>query len=375
MHNEPYWEKTVTSLGTYDAVVVGAGFAGLSVASKLAQLGQRIVVLERSTSCLGASTRNAGFACFGSATELQRDIQRVGADAASELAATRLRGLLRLQAEFGGKAMHYEPTGGFELIAPGTEVNLGELNATLKHSGRMKEFEGPVYAWLESSHIPHHLSQKGYRVVHNELEGVLHPQHLHACMFNNALESGATVLFGHAVEQIAEGEVLCHVDGRKTTVQGEHVYVCTNGLDNRLTGGAVVPGRGQILVTEPWADNPYRGGWHMEQGYYYFREIEGRLLLGGGRQTDIQGETSTEITTTTSIQDHLDTMLLELLPEGVELKVDYRWAGIMGFTADGLPRIEQVSSRETHVCVCNGMGVALARELIYSEPAIGGAKL
>ena len=58
-----YWQEV-------DVVVVGAGIVGLLSALRIRELklNYRIVVIDRDALALGASSRNAGFACFGSIT-------------------------------------------------------------------------------------------------------------------------------------------------------------------------------------------------------------------------------------------------------------------------------------------------------------------
>jgi len=65
-----YWEQE--SFSFYDHIVAGAGIVGLNVAIALKEQypNARVLVLERSLLPTGASTRNAGFACMGSPTEL-----------------------------------------------------------------------------------------------------------------------------------------------------------------------------------------------------------------------------------------------------------------------------------------------------------------
>ena len=55
----------------------------------------------------------------------------------------------------------------------------------------------------------------------------------------------------------------------------------TNGFANQLTNGAVKPARAQVLITEPIANLDIKGTFHLDKGYYYFRNIGGRILQIG----------------------------------------------------------------------------------------------
>ena len=55
------------------------------------------------------------------------------------------------------------------------------------------------------------------------------------------------------------------------------------------------PGRGLVMVSQPFEQKiPWKGSFHFDKGYVYFRKIDGRLLLGGGRNKDFEGEKSLE---------------------------------------------------------------------------------
>ncbi|MEO1217195.1 MAG: FAD-binding oxidoreductase, partial [Bacteroidota bacterium] len=73
-----FWEAT--SLMKYDYIIVGGGIVGLSTAAELLERNSdlRVLVLERGLFPSGASTKNAGFACFGSVSELWQDLNLIG---------------------------------------------------------------------------------------------------------------------------------------------------------------------------------------------------------------------------------------------------------------------------------------------------------
>jgi gamma-glutamylputrescine oxidase len=67
--------------------------------------------------------------------------------------------------------------------------------------------------------------------------------------------------------------------------------------------------------------------------------FDGRLLIGGGRKLNKELENDTmDDRITTPVQSHLDAYLAERFPD-VTVPVERRWAGIMGFTPDGMPLV------------------------------------
>ncbi|NND33127.1 MAG: FAD-binding oxidoreductase, partial [Saprospiraceae bacterium] len=73
--NSPsYWEKT-SFLAHRNIVIIGSGIVGLttSIYLKRQQPHRSVLVIDRGSIPTGASTRNAGFACFGSPSELLAD--------------------------------------------------------------------------------------------------------------------------------------------------------------------------------------------------------------------------------------------------------------------------------------------------------------
>ena len=106
-----YWEQAFTDKAAallssgfsvsnnWDVVVVGAGIIGTSTAISLLDRDPslRVAVVDRSFPPRGATLRNAGFACFGSLSEIASDIQFQGADVARDIVRQRIEGLAQLQ--------------------------------------------------------------------------------------------------------------------------------------------------------------------------------------------------------------------------------------------------------------------------------------
>ena len=96
-----YWEQDIFK-PKYDYLIVGAGFSGLWMAYFLKKQKPKaaIAILERGTLPNGASTKNAGFACFGSPSELLENVKEIGWDKTLEMTQKRFEGIQIIQQHF-----------------------------------------------------------------------------------------------------------------------------------------------------------------------------------------------------------------------------------------------------------------------------------
>jgi gamma-glutamylputrescine oxidase len=108
-----YWERTAF-IDNADVIIIGSGLVGLSAALNLKkrQPGLKVLVLERGFLPTGASTKNAGFACFGSLSELLASLQHSTEAEVAQLVNYKWRGLQRLRENLGDDAMEYHQHGG-----------------------------------------------------------------------------------------------------------------------------------------------------------------------------------------------------------------------------------------------------------------------
>src|SRR5688500_18677122 len=123
-----YWEQQ--SFSFYDHIIAGAGIVGLSTAIELRQRfpEARVLVLERGLLPTGASSRNAGFACMGSVTELLDDLETMDEASVFRLFEWRKKGLELLRSRLGDANIGYEENGSYELISEKEGTALDKLD-------------------------------------------------------------------------------------------------------------------------------------------------------------------------------------------------------------------------------------------------------
>ena len=95
-----------------------------------------------------------------------------------------------------------------------------------------------------------------------------------------------------------------------------------------------------MRVTAPLREPVLNTCGNSDYGYMYYRmTFDNRLLIGGGRKLFKEQEhDTTDDRVTDPVQRFLEAYLHEHFPE-VDAPIDRRWAGIMGFSVDGLPQV------------------------------------
>ncbi|WP_165871352.1 NAD(P)/FAD-dependent oxidoreductase [Flaviaesturariibacter flavus] len=362
------WEKE-TVLAPQDVVIAGGGFAGLWTAFHLLRRypKARIAVLEKDFMSMGASTRNAGFACFGSLGELVADATEIGNDSMLDLVALRYRGLKQIRKYWKPSDIDLDWCGGYELFPPGgfsSEV----LAENIEYINRLlRPITGEKHTFRECSNK---ISRFGFgntsAMVVNEGEGALHAGKLAGALRRHLQRKGVQLLHSVSVTAFTEesNSVEVHTD-RDFSVKAHYLAVCTNtAAGSLLPELSVTPARGQVLLTSPIEGLPWRGTFHADEGYYYFRNLGNRVLLGGARNKAFDEERSNEHATTPLIQGELERFLNEVILPGKHgtYSIELRWSGIMGMGTDKYPVMGSVRPRILAAVALGGIGVAVAPE-------------
>jgi gamma-glutamylputrescine oxidase len=366
-----YWEQQ--SFTHYDHIVIGSGIVGLSTAIELKERfpAASVLVLERGLLPTGASSRNAGFACMGSVTELLDYLHTMTETEILELYEWRKKGLERLRNRLGDANIGYAVNGSYELLSQ-SDVDEGVIDKIEYLNGLLQPITQKLAFKLANEKIETFGFSKKYTkaLIENTCEGELHTGKMLKSLMQMALQLGIEIKTGAEVVRFEENKQHVHVEVKDAArnnillLHAETLSICTNAFTKQLLPNEdVIPGRGQVLITQPIDGLKFKGVYHMDKGYYYFREIDGRVLIGGGRNMNFQGEETTEFGLTEQIQIELERKLHEVILPGTSYLIEQRWAGIMAFGKTRSPIVKAFSGRVFGAFRMGGMGVALGSEV------------
>ena len=137
------------------------------------------------------------------------------------------------------------------------------------------------------------------------------------------------------------------------------VLITTNGFASQFLEEDVKPARAQVLITKPIQNLHIKGTFHFDEGYYYFRNIDNRILFGGGRNLDFKAEETTIMETSALIQEKLEALLQSTILPNTTFEIDHRWTGIMGVGKQKKAIVKEVSPNVYCGVRLGGMGVAI----------------
>ena len=353
-----FWERSIYTDGI-DFTIIGAGIVGMSTALHLrkANPSAKIIILERGYLPTGASTKNAGFACFGSPTELKDDLAKMKEHAVWETVAMRLEGLTELFSLVDPKSIQYEACGSWDIIREDEDTLTPDFLTYLNE--KLFEISGETSVYSEDKTKILDAGFHGVKTAyHNRLEGAIHTGKLIEKLHQSCTNEGIHFLFGVEVVSFESSDSGVEIHTYMGPLQSAKLMVCTNAFAKDYLDD-IQAARAQVLVTKPIANLAVKGTFHMESGYYYFRNVGNRILFGGGRNLDFAGETSTEFETTLVIQEKLKLYLHELILPNTPLEIDYSWSGIMAVGSEKKPIIQKTNKNIAFGVRMGGMGVAI----------------
>ena len=345
-----------------DIIIIGAGFTGLWTAISIKEKfpEKSVLIVEKNAIPIGASTRNAGFACFGSLTEIIADAGKMGWQKTLELVKMRFEGLQKIQNFFKADEIDYEQCGGFEILGDEkTLQKIEEVNRRLQPITNLKKTFN-----LNSERITEFGLGNSKYLVENSLEGALHSGKLIQKLLQKCYDLKCEFLFGTEIKEISEKEDCVKISAENISIETYQLIIATNAFTKNLIPEIdLVPARGQILLTEPIENLKLKGTFHFNEGFYYFRHVGNRVLLGGARNHDFKAEETLELETSEVLQNHLEIFLRTVVLPNTNFKIAHRWSGIMAMGKEKSPLIEKISKRQIVAVRLSGMGVALAPKI------------
>lgn len=361
--NLSFWEQT-TWFEAVDFTIVGSGIVGINSALRLRERfpTAKILILERGMLPQGASTKNAGFACFGSISEILDDLRSHSEEEVVELVQQRVHGLQVLREILGDGQLDYQELGGYELFSKNDTDFFQECVAQIDRINALLRpiFQAPVYSLKEDVFGFEGVASQA---IFNAFEGQIDTGKMMQGLLQLAISKGVQILNNATVNWYVEENEGVTVQVNAHTFTTRHLCIATNGFAQQLEIPEVKPARAQVLVTKPIKNLKIKGTFHLDKGYYYFRNINDRVLFGGGRNLDFKAEETTELSQTKLVQDELEKLLRETILPDTSFTIDRRWSGVMGVGSQKKPIVRSLSKR-VHIGVrLGGMGVAIGSEV------------
>lgn len=364
--NLSYWEIK-TWLSNTDFTIVGSGIVGLNCALQLKHRfpKAKILVLEKGMLPQGASTKNAGFACFGSLSELISDLNTHSEEEVFQLVKKRVDGLHLLRKTLSDYNINYQQYGGYELF-----TNPELLEQCKSQKDRINNLLNPLFK-EDVFRIEHNIF--GFQNCQNSLgfnkfEGQIDTGKMMSALTKLVQDSDIKILNNVTVNAFSEGSENVHIKTNHFEYTTSKLLIATNGFASIFNIPEVKPARAQVLITKPIENLHIKGTFHLDQGYYYFRNIDNRILFGGGRNLAFKTEETASFGQTELIQNQLEHLLKTTILPNKDIEIDQRWSGIMGIGLQKKPIVKQLTANVYCGVRLGGMGVAIG-SLIGKELA------
>jgi glycine/D-amino acid oxidase-like deaminating enzyme len=363
-----YWELK-NWFTNVDYTIIGSGIVGLHTALRLREKypASKILILEKGMLPQGASTKNAGFACFGSISEIIDDLKSHTEEEVIQLIQKRWSGLQLLRKRLGDDTIDFKPYGGYELFLKDDENSFSECSNKLPF---INEILKPLF---KTDVFAKEVDRFGFGNIHeylifNPFEAQIDTGNMMQALLKKAIAQDILILNQQTLTSYIDNENSVEAAIGDFSFTTKKLLFATNGFASALTNGAVKPARAQVLITEPIPNLDIKGTFHLDRGYYYFRNIGDRILLGGGRNLDFETENTTEFGQTKIVQEKLENLLKVVILPNYNVQIEHRWSGIMGIGNSKKPIVSQLSENVYCGVRLGGMGVAIG-SLIGTELA------
>ena len=362
--NLSYWEKS-TYLENIDFLIIGSGIVGLSTAIFLKKKNKnyKVLVIDRGYLPTGASTKNAGFTCFGSPTELFDDLQNMNELTVWDTFSNRYMGLNTLFELVQKDKIAYRECKSWDIIS--SKKNNDITKDFIEYiNQKAYEITGVKEIYHEDKLISSKFGFEGINTSYcNKLEGAIHTGKLIQELYKKAILNDVNVLFGMNAEKLDHSAQENVIETQFGEIKAKNTIIATNGFAKKWIKDDILPARAQVIITNEIPDLKINGTFHYEKGYYYFRNVGNRVLLGGGRNLDFKGETTEEFGSSEQIHLKLQELLKNVILPKHTYEIQDSWSGIMGVGKSKSPIIKKINNNTAIGVRMGGMGVAIGAQV------------
>ena len=203
--NFSYWEIK-SWLTNLDFTIIGSGIVGLNCALQLKKMYPKanILILEKGMLPQGASTKNAGFACFGSLSEILDDLNSHTEAEVFNLVKKRIEGLQLLRQTLGDTTINYQAFGGYELFTENDNLFENCLSKKQDINNLLKPlFNAEVFSVKDNSFNFKNIKNQ---YIFNQFEGQIDTGKMMSALLQKAQSKGIKILNNITVESFSEDQ-------------------------------------------------------------------------------------------------------------------------------------------------------------------------
>ncbi len=352
-----YWELQ-SWFTNVDFCIIGSGIVGLNCALSLREQypKAKILVLDKGILPKGASTKNAGFSCFGSISEIVSDLKSHSQQEVIDLVRTRWEGVQLLKSRLGLKAIGYQNHGGYDVF-----FNQEDFQNSLDHLDLVNQMLEEVFLSAPFHVYPNRFDFENCAnaYIGSPFEGQINTGEMMKRLIYIAQSKEIQLLYGMEVQSYTQLQNKVQIHTSEGDFYTSKLLIATNGFASQMIEEDIQPARAQVMITKPIDHLKIKGVFHMDEGYYYFRNVENRILIGGARNLNFKGEETTVFETTDQIIHQLHNVLSEIILPHTSYEIDQQWSGIMGVGTQKGPIVKALSNDVYCGVRLGGMGVAI----------------
>lgn len=334
--------------------VVGGGYAGLTTCLGLVERGETdIVLLDAGPIGHGASGRNGGFVFAGYSRAEERLARELAPELARRLYLRTVAAVDLVRRRIRGYAIECEAVDAGVLWA-----NWFRDEGVLRRKQTfLRERFGVVWDWVDGEALRRdHVRSTRYSGALHETNAMhVHPLKMAHGFARAAMQRGVR-MHEHspasAIERRGSGWTVVTPRGR---VHCDVLVLACGGYSTPLVARAhraLLPIATYVMVTEPLGARihellPTRAAvYDTRFAFDYYRRLGDDRLLWGGRISIRDRDPR-------AVERLLRRDLVKVFPELADVRVDFAWSGLMGYSPHKMPHIGEI---EPGLWTCQGFG-------------------